>query len=269
MKIRIRSSYLLAGIVILVALIAIYVALHFISFAPKQLSIPLSVKYSLEYFNGAVANKTLLVPAQYYKAAESMAINNNVMARNQTLYNSILSGNTSLPANEYILLDFSTLSNLSAQYNVYEFPSSYTVANISSTLRDCLTYSNKTSLLGVCGVYLGNLSNIKLGLATVAVFPGAKNISYINSTVMYNSTGGTYSYIPSYINSSSSNFRKGIAFIYENSLGYGNTTNFYIPGGIMSMFYGKEMFLPPKMLNNVFATFGGARIISGSTVHQS
>ena len=100
MKIRIRSSYLLAGIVILVALIAIYVALHFISFAPKQLSIPLSVKYSLEYFNGAVANKTLLVPAQYYKAAESMAINNNVMARNQTLYNSILSGNTSLSTNE-------------------------------------------------------------------------------------------------------------------------------------------------------------------------
>ncbi len=256
MKIRIRFSYLFVGVILLVALAVVFVILHFVGTSGQsgQTYLPLAVQYALEYFNAATANKTLLVPSQYYSAAEALAINNNVVVSNQTLYNSVLFGSGVLPQNEYILIDMGALSGLQPPLSVTAFPTNYTTGNLSSSLRNCVLYRNSTDAMALCSVYPSNLSNAVLGNALVATFPGASSITYINSTILYNGTGSLY--VPSYVNPTTAGFKNGTMFIYEN------TSSFYVPYRLMKTFYGREMFLPAHILGNVFANFYDARIVS-------
>ncbi len=259
MRIAFKLNYLLIGIVVLVVVI---LAVLFIkpNHSQTAFGLPQSIQYALEYFNAVNTNSTVLVPQEYYSAAKSLSINNNNVVSNSTEYNSILFGNATLPKGEFILIDMSQLSYLSNSSssalsgltkNLTQYSVNYTVENLTSAERNCLYFNGSGDSMALCQFYL---DGIRIGRLTLVSFPGSS--AYIaNASVIYN--GENYTYIPSDINSSSTNFVSGIDFIY------GGNFNVYLPKALMSTFYGREMFLPQNMLNNVVDSIGEARIIKG------
>ena len=84
---RIPTSLLwaLAALVVLLLIVFVFVTLHKTSTAVSS-SLPTSIQYTLEYFNAARQNSTLLVPSQYYTAARDYSINGNNVIENNSLY---------------------------------------------------------------------------------------------------------------------------------------------------------------------------------------
>lgn len=258
--IRISAS-LLWGLAALVAILFVsyaFVSLHGAP-APVQ-QVPLSVQYSLEYFNAAMQNRTLLVPSQYYAAAKDYAVNGNRVVENDTLYSSILFGNASLPAGYDILID---MANASGMPSFISFPYNFTAENISASLKNCQVARSSTRAFYVCSIY-SNVTvpvfngthitkSINIGFGNFVVFPNSTSLNEINATIAYNGQNRTY--IPS-IKFNNTVYYNGMMFLYEN------TAAFYISSADLHTFYGKEMFLPNSTLGNVIANFLSARIIS-------
>ncbi len=248
---------LIAVIVILIVFFA-FVKLHKTT-VTSVTSVPSSIQYSLEYFNAAEQNTTLLVPSQYYQAAKGFSINGNSVVENNTLYYSILFNNTPVPKGYNILLD---MGNISMLPGVVPFSYNFTTGNISSSLKGCLIASSKTDAFFVCDVYANvslNISNkivntpVKVGLGTFAIFPNNSTIVELNSTIVYN--GENSSYIPS-VRLNSTAFLNGDIFLYQN------TTAFYLSTAALGTFYGREMFLPNSTIKNVIDNFYSVRIVS-------
>ncbi len=260
MHIVVKTSYILIGMVVVVLII---LALIFIkpTHSTAAVSMPYGVQYSLEYFNAVNTNSTILVPQRYYAYAEALAINNNLVVANDTLYNKILFGNATLPKNEYILIDMPELSYLSngsipgypyLTKNLTAYPVNYTIENLTADERDCADFSQVNASMALCNFYL---DGIDIGKITLLSFPGVSGTYIANSTVLYN--GENYTYLPSRINPNSTDFLGGIDFIYDGNF------NIYIPKAIMDTFYGREMFLPENMSGNVVSNIEDARIIKG------
>ena len=257
---RIPTSLLwaLAALVVLLLIVFVFVTLHKTSTAVSS-SLPPSIQYALEYFNAARQNSTLLVPSQYYTAARDYSINGNNVIENNSLYYSILFGNTPLPKGYNILIDMSNLSGLSGLIN---FPYNFTTKNLSGSLRNCQVAGSKIDAFAVCAIY-SNVSvpafnktinkTLTLGFGTFVAFPNTSALSEINATIAYNGQNRTY--IKS-VRINGTAFADGIMFLYEN------TAAFYVPPGALNTFYGREIFLPNSTLKNVVDNFFTARIIS-------
>lgn len=259
---RISTSFIWILIAIIIILLAVFafVKLNKPQSTVSTTSIPSSIQYALEYFNAAYHDSTILVPSQYYKAATSLSINGNNAVENNTLYNSVLFGNSKLPAGYNILIDMGNISELPS---VIPFPYNFTKENLSNSIRNCQVARAKNDAFAVCSIY-SNVSvpilngtvinkSIDLGYGTFAAFPNSTNLYEINGTLAYNGYNTTY--IPS-VRINNTNFYNGMMFLYENN------TAFYLSTSDLNTFYGKEMFLPNSTLKNVVANFLSARIIS-------
>lgn len=259
---RISTSLLWLLVIVVIILVVIFgfVKLSKMHAAVNVNSIPSSIEYAIEYFNAAYQNSTLIVPSQYYAAAKSFSINNNKVLENNSLYNSILFGNSKLPSGYYILIDMQNISDLPSSI---PFPYNFTAENISNSLRNCQVAKNKTYVFAVCSIYSNvtiSLLNrtyvnrsIKLGLGTFAAFPNSTYLYEINGTLVYNGQNTTY--FPSVkINKTAS--YNGVMFLYTDNIA------FYLSSADLKTFYGREMFLPNSTLKNVVANFFSARIIS-------
>ncbi|MEM0143164.1 MAG: hypothetical protein QXL94_04335 [Candidatus Parvarchaeum sp.] len=259
---RISASLLWLLIAIIVILVVVFVSVKLTS-NNKVIavnSIPYSIQYALEYFNAAYSNSTLLVPSQYYSAAESFSINGNKAVENNTLYDSILFGDAKLPAGYKILID---MENITSLPSLIEFPYNFTSANLSNSLRDCQVARSKTDAFALCSIYSnvtvpiynGTYVNksIDLGFGTFTVFPNSTSLYEINGTITYDGQNTTY--VPS-VRINNTGFYNGTIFLYEGKFA------FYLSTSDLKTFYGREMFLPNSTLKNVVANFFSTRIIA-------
>ena len=257
-KISLRPI-ILAVVAVLVIALGYYLFLHF-SQRP-QYFLPVDIKYALEYFNAVNSNKTIIVPSAYYTYAKALAINGNNVVQNDSLYARLLLGNAPNTGDYYVLIAMSQLDNLSllyneaglaANYSIVPFPITYTKQNLTTGARNCLVYSNSSREFSQCNLYFGG---VKAGNISLAIFPSNTSALYtVNASVFYN--GEQSVYIPSTISTNSTNLKLGIMFVYEN------ITTLYLPKELMRTFYGREMFLPLAMLNNVVDGYGEARVVS-------
>ncbi len=259
-KLRIPVSLLWVMLIVIVILAALLGFLHFNRpNVQTTSSLPSSIQYSLEYFNAANQNKTLLVPSQYYKAAEDYSINDNKVVENNSLYSLVLFGGVTLPQNYDVLIDISNASYFS---DLIFFPINFTLINLSLSLKDCYVASNKTRGFAICEIYSnitlpvlnGTSRNetVKIGEGTFVNFPNSTS-SEINNTIIYD---GLNRESVSSLKINGTQFYNGVMFVYDN------ITAFYLSEKDMETFYGREMFLPNSTLKNVVANFGSVRIIS-------
>ncbi len=265
----------LAAFVILVAAVAGYFLFFYVSASGTQPQLPSDVAYALEYFNAVNSNKTIIVPSIYYSLAQSYMIKNNRVISNDSEYAQILFNGKRYNNTDFVLMDMNQLNFLKSlysdaglplHYNITVFPSSYAFGNISGNERNCDAYSNSTELFAECQLYVsysvtspGNSSQIiankttDVGYIAVAYFPNDPTLHAINASVFYNGTGMMY--VPSAVNPASKDILAGIAFVYEN------VTTLYLPPKIMETFYGSHMFLPNSTTNQIFDSFGEARVV--------
>ncbi len=264
-RINIKLWSLVAFAVVIVAITS-YLFLSYGAGSTVQPQLPSSVAYALEYFNAVNSNKTIIVPSAYYELAQSYMINNNKLISNDSEYAQILFNNKKYNNTNFVLIDIDQLdalddlysaANLPLNYTITVFPSSFITGNISNTERNCNVYETNTSndVFAECQIWVTITSpsnssqkiNVTDGYVGLATFPN--NLTYaINASVFYN--GETMTYLPSFVNSSSSNFLGGVVFVYEN------LTTFYLPPEIMQTFYGSHMFLPNSTTNVLFDDFG-------------
>ena len=261
MRIRFNVLSVSIAIVIVVAVTVSYLVFFNGSGGsqPNQTSVPIDVRYALEYFNAVNSNQTILVPSQYYSYAEQLAINGNRAVENDTEYADILLSNASASNAGFILIDMAQLNSLpylerlsnAPNFTVIDFSTNFVSASIGSSYKNCSIAENSIDLFGICEL---TFDKAVLGYENVVRLPGSSSISIVNASILYNGHNSTY--FPSFANSSSIGLLKGVVFAYEN------VTNLYLPPGLMATFYGSEMFLPYNKLSNVLDSYGEARIVS-------
>lgn len=263
-----------AVLTVIVLAIVVYILLNINTASSASTQLPSDVVHALEYFNAANTNKTIIVPSSYYSQASLYSINNNKVISNDTEYANILFNNKTYPGINFILIEMNQLNflkqlyseaDLTSSYNLTVFPTVYKFGNLSSSERNCYDYGNNTDAFIECEIYISysipnplnssqKINGTKnFGYIALAAFPASSTLYTINASIFYNGQNRTY--IASFVNSSEANFLKGLVFVYEN------VTTFYLSPAIMKTFYGREMFLPSTMLNNVFDSYGEARTI--------
>lgn len=231
--------------------------------APQQ-QLPTDIQYALEYFNAANSNSTILVPSQYYQLAKQFEINGNSIIENDSEYANILLKNASYPGVNYVLIDMAQLNSLADLYNetgsilsfgITEFPINYTIENLTSGAKNCAVFRNSTREFAQCDLYV---ANARYGPISLAIFPGNDTLYTVKGAVFYSSnicSKSNMTYLPSSVATNGTYSKDGIMFVYEN------VASFYIPGKLLSTFYGREMFMPPSIAVNVTASYGEARVI--------
>ncbi len=261
-NVKLASEIAAALIVVLIVVYLIFFSGLFKQTPQQQL--PNDVQYALEYFNAANSNATILVPSQYYRLAKQFSINGNSAVENDSEYANVLLDNASYPNIDFVLIDMAQLNDLAALYNrtgrplsysIIEFPTNYTVENLTQGSRNCAVFKNATREFAQCELYIGN---IKYGPISLAVFPGNDALYTIEGAVFYNGsiyTKNNATYLPTSIAINGTHSKKGIIFVYEN------IAVFYLPNTLMSTFYGKEMFMPSPIAANVTDSYGEARVI--------
>ena len=254
------------ALVVVVILIALYFLFYYgQSSQPTVTELPADVAHALEYFNALNSNKTILVPSEYYSLATAYSINGNKVISNETEYANILLKNENFSNVNFVLIDIGQLNflqslyyyaGISLNYSIIPFPISYTITNLSTNAKNCYDYKNATAGFAFCQFFvLGR----RFGNITIANFPASStlysiNASPINASVYYN--GKNMFYLPSDVTSNSTGLKHGVIFVYEGLV------NLYLPSQLMSTFYGEHMFLPNSTTNNVFDSFGEARVVA-------